>query len=312
MFHFRAYSSVGQSHRLITGLSQVRVLVGPFFKKQVLTPSAFDIWQIILEWAPIELAESWDNCGLQAGDPFDNIRGILLALDPSEDLLQDAVKKGANMVITHHPLIFKPITSLDISYHKTRLLAGFMRSGINLYAAHTNLDAAVGGVSDVLMRKLNIINTQPLVTNTKVGTGLGRIGLLPKAITMQEMIKRILTATGAPGIWATGRPEMRIQKVALCSGSGSDLWPIAIQQDADIFISAEIKHHIAREAQAMGKAVVDAGHFFTEHSIVAEMSNVLKKAAQERAWDIPIHIHRESPALELYTESFYQGKELPD
>lgn len=273
-------------------------------------PSAFDIWQIILEWAPIELAESWDNCGLQVGNPADKIKGVMLALDPSEDLLQDAVQKGADMVITHHPLIFKPILSLDISYFKTRLLAGFLRSGINLYAAHTNLDSAAEGVSDVLMRKLNILNTQPLIPNTKAGTGLGRIGLLPKAITMQEMIQRILAATQAPGIWATGRPDMLVQKVALCSGSGSDLWPVALQHDADIFISAEIKHHIAREAQAMGKAVVDAGHFFTEHLIVEEMGNVLKKAAQERTWDIAIHIHRESPAVELYTESFYQGKEL--
>lgn len=228
----------------------------------------------------------------------------MLALDPSEDLLQSAIQKGANMVITHHPLIFKPILSLDVSYYKTRLLAGFLRSGINLYTAHTNLDAAADGVSDVLMKKLNILNAQPLVANTKEGTGLGRIGFLPKAITMQEMVKMILAATGAPGIWAAGRAEMLIQKVALCSGSGSDLWPIAIQQDADIFISAEIKHHIAREAQAMGKAVVDAGHFFTEHLIVEEMSNILKKAAQERAWDITIHIHKESPAFKLYTKSF--------
>jgi dinuclear metal center YbgI/SA1388 family protein len=275
----------------------------------VLTPSAFDIWQIILEWAPIELAESWDNCGLQVGDPGDKVRGILLALDPSEDLLQDAVQKGANMVITHHPLIFKPILSLDISYSKTRLLAGFLHSGINLYAAHTNLDSAAGGVSDVLMKKLGILNAQPLVSNTKAGTGLGRIGLLQKAITMKEMVQRILDATSAPGIWAAGRPEMLVQKVALCSGSGSDLWPVAVQHDADIFISAEIKHHIAREAQAMGKAVVDAGHFFTEHPVIEEMGNVLKKAVQERAWDIAIHIHRESPPVELYTRSLYQGKE---
>ncbi len=273
-------------------------------------PSAFDIWQIILNWAPIELAESWDNCGLQVGNPSDPVRGIMLALDPSEGLLQDAIQKGANMAITHHPLIFKPIPSLDLSYYKTRLLAGFLRSGINLYAAHTNLDAAAEGVSDVLMKKLNILDTQPLVTNTKTGTGLGRIGLLPKAITMKEMVKKILTATGAPGIWAAGHLEMLVQKVALCSGSGSDLWPIAIQHDADIFISAEIKHHIAREAQALGKAVVDAGHFFTEHLIIEEMSKVLKKAAQERTWDIAIHIHKESPAVELYTESFYQRKEL--
>lgn len=231
----------------------------------------------------------------------------MLALDPSEDLLQDAIQKGANMVITHHPLIFKPILSLDTSYYKTRLLAGFLRSDINLYAAHTNLDAAAGGVSDILMKKLNIWDAQPLVPNTKAGTGLGRIGLLPKPITMQEMVKRILTVTGAPGVWAAGRLEMPVQKVALCSGSGSDLWPIAMQHDADIFISAEIKHHIAREAQAMGKAVVDAGHFFTEHLIVEEISNVLKKVVQEQAWDIAIHIHRESPAVKLYTD--YPGKE---
>jgi len=267
----------------------------------VLTPSAFDIWQIILEWAPIELAESWDNCGLQVGDPGDKVRGILLALDPSEDLLQDAVQKGANMVITHHPLIFKPILSLDISYSKTRLLAGFLHAGINLYAAHTNLDKAIGGVSDILMNKLGISDAQPLMMNTKDGTGLGRIGILAAPITLKEITQRILNVTGAPGVWATGHPEMPIKKIALCSGSGSDLWPIALQQNADVFISAEIKHHIALEAQAVSKAVIDAGHFFTERLIVEEMGNFLQKKAQEQAWDITIHIYNESPVLKLYT-----------
>ncbi|MBW2163190.1 MAG: Nif3-like dinuclear metal center hexameric protein [Deltaproteobacteria bacterium] len=257
-----------------------------------MTPTVCEIWNALSKWAPPGLAESWDNIGLQVGDPNAPVQRLMVALDATENVLEAASERKVQMVLTHHPLLFRPVSSLDISKQLPRLLAGFLRKNIALAAAHTNLDSTVGGVSDLLANALGLSDVKPLHTSepNPPSVGLGRIGNLPYGCKLSEIMHKVSNMLGNPGLLVVGHPGQMITRVALCGGSGSDLWPMAIDEDADLFLSAEIKHHIAREAEQMGKAIIDAGHFYTEWPVVPAMAEYMKQQASEEGWDLEVSI----------------------
>ena len=257
-----------------------------------MTPTVCEIWNVLSKWAPPELAESWDNTGLQVGDPDAPVQRLMVALDATENVLEASYEQKAQMVLTHHPLLFRPVSSLDISKQLPRLLAGFLRKNIALAAAHTNLDSTVGGVSDLLANALGLSDVKPLQTSepNPPSVGLGRIGNLPYGCKLAEIMLKVSSMLRNPGLLVVGHPEQMITRVALCGGSGSDLWPMAVDEDADLFLSAEIKHHIAREAEQMGKAIIDAGHFYTEWPVVPAMAEYMKQQASDEGWDLKVDI----------------------
>ncbi|MCD4754231.1 MAG: Nif3-like dinuclear metal center hexameric protein [Deltaproteobacteria bacterium] len=257
-----------------------------------MTPTVCEIWDVLSKWAPPGLAESWDNTGLQVGDPDAPVQRLMVALDATENVLEAASEQKAQMVLTHHPLLFRPVSSLDISKQLPRLLAGFLRENIALAAAHTNLDSTVGGVSDLLADALGLSDVKPLQTSepNPPSVGLGRIGNLPYGCKLSEIMLKVSSMLRNPCLSVVGHPEQMITRVALCGGSGSDLWPMAVDEDADLFLSAEIKHHIAREAEQMGKAIIDAGHFYTEWPVVPAMAEYMKQQASDEGWDLKVDI----------------------
>jgi dinuclear metal center YbgI/SA1388 family protein len=257
-----------------------------------MTPTVGEIWNVLCRWAPPGLAESWDNIGLQVGDPEASVQTLMIALDATENVLDAAAKRKAQMVLTHHPLLFRPVSSFDISKSVPRLLAGFLRKNIALAAAHTNLDSTVGGVSDLLANILGISDVKPLYTSDENNprVGLGRIGNLSCRCKLSEIMDKVSNMLGNHGLLVVGQPGQTITRVAICGGSGSDLWPLAIDKGADLFLSAEIKHHVAREAEQMGKAIIDAGHFYTEWPLVPAMAEYMKRQASEEGWDLEIYI----------------------
>ncbi len=257
-----------------------------------MTPTVCEIWDVLSKWAPPGLAESWDNTGLQVGDPDAPVQRLMVALDATENVLDAASERKAQMVLTHHPLLFRPVSSLDISKQLPRLLAGFLRKKIALAAAHTNLDSTIGGVSDLLAIALGLSDVKPLHTYepNPPSVGLGRIGNLPYGCKLSEIMLKVSSMLRNPGLLVVGHPEQMITRVALCGGSGSDLWPMAVDEDADLFLSAEIKHHIAREAEQMGKAIIDAGHFYTEWPVVPAMAEYMKQQASDEGWDLKVDI----------------------
>lgn len=257
-----------------------------------MTPTVCEIWNVLSKWAPPELAESWDNTGLQVGDPNAPVQRLMVALDATENVLEAASERKAQMVLTHHPLLFRPVSSLDISKQLPRLLAGFLHKKIALAAAHTNLDSTVGGVSDLLADALGLSDVKPLQTSepNPPSVGLGRIGNLLYGCKLSEIMLKVSSMLRNPGLLVVGHPEQMITRVALCGGSGSDLWPMAVDEDADLFLSAEIKHHIAREAEQMGKAIIDAGHFYTEWPVVPAMAEYMKQQASDKGWDLKVDI----------------------
>lgn len=332
---------------------------------------------------PFALAEEWDNIGLIAGDSKAEVTGVLLALDVTRGVLDDAAASGCNVVVTHHPVIFRAIQKLNAAELQGGLVAQAFKQGASLIALHTNLDSAVGGLNDSLAEALGLTNVKPLVDsgrerfyklavfvpethadkvrealfeqgaghvgnydqcsfntpgtgtfrgaegktnpflgtpgvpekaaevkietilrreiagrvvgamlgahpyeevaydliplhNKEVGTGLARIGKLEQPETLDAFARRVQDL-GILVKAVLGDAHKQITKVALCSGAGTDFTTSAISQGADVYLTAEIKHHHALAAADKGMALVETDHYTLEQKHWPKLAEILRK-----------------------------------
>jgi len=257
-------------------------------------PSVREIEEILFEWAPRSLAEEWDNVGLQCGNPDAPVKRIVICLDITPDSLSYALKTNSDLVISHHPLIFRPLNCLNLQDYTARLLAGFLRHDISVISMHTNLDSCTGGVNDKLCELLEIDCTSPLIPSPAMpDAGLGRVGRLKKTMSQQEFIEHISQGLGLDCIPFAGDSRKPISLVAVCSGSGSTLFDQALAAGAQAYVTAEIKHSVARKAEAEGILLVDAGHFHTEHPVVNSIFKFLTSTAETHSWDVSAEIFKD-------------------
>lgn len=341
-------------------------------------------------YAP-ELAEDWDNVGLQVGDPGAPLERVLVALDPSLSAVQAARQAGAQALLTHHPLLFRPIKRLTPEDAVGATLWAAVRDGVAIISAHTNLDCAVDGLNSWLAKRLGVQNQAPLqavagdylkivvfvpsghehnvsealfsagageigdygecsfrshgegtfrpgpgttpfigkvgqreqleeirletiipkrklaralekmqkahpyeevaydlipLRNQVPGAGLGRIGRLEQKMTLDDFAARVKDVLGCDYLRLIGPGSRAVHKVALCGGSGAGLLQTAHRQGADVLVTGDIKYHDARQAEELGIALIDAGHFATEQLMVEQVADALRAAAQERHWEI--------------------------
>jgi len=351
------------------------------------TPKISDIVGIINKISPARLAESWDNPGLQVGDPMAEISRIMVALDATPAVVESALQADCQLLVTHHPLIFKPQKSITTANPQGRTVYAAIRGGLGVVSMHTNYDIATGGLNDVLSERLGLRACVPLViTSTQelaklvvfvpeehldrmraalsshseslgayrdcsftaagegtftplvgatpfIGSigalekvreyrlevlldrtklshalksmfavhpyeepaydiyplhnggkedGLGRIGSLSDATTLADYAAWVATQLGAPGTRFVGDPATTVHKVALCSGSGSSVMRSAARAGANVLVTGDVKYHEARDAQDLGIALIDAGHFHTEiimaTAVRARLSHMLTEA----------------------------------
>jgi dinuclear metal center YbgI/SA1388 family protein len=250
-----------------------------------------DLLSVLDSFAPFELAESWDNIGLMVGDPAQPVSSILVALDPTPDLLGEAEASGANVILTHHPLIFHPLHSLRLDYPVGRILAEALRKKIAIISCHTNLDVIRQGVSDELAFLLGLSDSEPLLALERGSKGIagplgfGRIGNLPASVAGEDLLNRICTALDVEIVKVAGSLPEEISRIAVCGGSGSSLVETAWHQGAQIFVTGEIKHSEARWAEANDFCLIDAGHYATEKvvipALVASLGRSLADLGQE-------------------------------
>lgn len=228
---------------------------------------------VLEEIAASSLAESWDNVGLMVGNPEQEVTGVLVALDFTEDLLAEAEQCGCNVVVTHHPLIFKPLQAVRTDQVTGRLLARALASGVAVVSCHTNLDKVAGGVNDVLAQRLGLDDCRVLAAdpNSPAGTGFGRIGDLPATISFTEFIDKLLGVLAVPAVRVAGVVPEKLSTLAVCGGSGSELAETAREAGAQLFVTGEVKHSTARWAEAAGFCVIDAGHYATEQLVVPSL-----------------------------------------
>lgn len=250
-----------------------------------------DLLAALDQLAPFAIAEPWDNVGLLIGNKQREIASVLVGLDPTVSLLKEVIRSGADTLITHHPVIFKPLPAIDTAEPAGQFLEKALLNKINVIACHTNFDAINPGVNDVLATALGLDHLRPLIPSTShpvEGVGLGRIGLYQSGLWRQEFVQRLLRAIDQQTIQVAGTMPETISCVALCGGSGSDFAAVARDSGADVYISAEIKHNVARWAEDAGFCVVEGSHYGTEKPAVKLLVQRLDDFAHEHGWELTI------------------------
>ena len=225
-----------------------------------------DFYNFIDSIAPFATQESWDNSGFLVGDGEKEVKKVLLALDATEDVLNEADEIGADLIITHHPVIFGALKE----FHPKNIAFLAAEKGIAIISAHTCLDIADGGVNDCLAAALGLKN----VVKVDDGEGLMRMGELETEVSCEEFVKYVAEKLNVGGIKYTPA-DKKIKIAAVCGGSGGDLYPFAIKAGADAFVTANIKHNLWIEMRREGFCVLDAGHFCTENTVIEPLAKKL-------------------------------------
>jgi len=254
-----------------------------------------DLLAILDNFAAFGLAEKWDNVGLMVGSKEQQVHGIIVALDPTEEILAEAKECSADCIITHHPLIFNPLKSIYTNQPLGRFLQGALKSGTAVIGCHTNLDQTAGGVNDVLAAGLSLVDLQPLVpvetgpaTDRDMDIGFGRVGRLADPLSREAFIRHLCDFFQLPGLRVAGDLPEIITTVAVCGGSGSELAEKAMAGGAQVYITGEVKHSTARWAEAAGFCIIDAGHFPTENPVVEALVKMLKEKFSAQGITVPV------------------------
>ncbi len=224
-----------------------------------------DILNCITEIAPLDWQESYDNAGLQVGDENTEVKKALIALDVTEELVDEAVAKGCDLIVSHHPLIFRGLKQVTPHSSIGRAVMKAVKHDISIISMHTNLDNSYLGVSAQLAERLGLKNLRILQPSTPDPhlRGAGMIGEFDDALPEEEFLSRVATTLGSPCLRHSAFTGRSVKRVAMCGGSGSFLLPYACSQHADAFLTADVKYHdfFLPEGELL---FVDGGHFETE------------------------------------------------
>ncbi len=253
-----------------------------------------DILDFLNTLAPQYMKEDWDNVGLLCGSPHTPVTKVLVALDPFEDVCQEAAQWGAELIVTHHPLIFVAPQAVTDQTSIGRCIGFLWQKGISAINAHTNLDCAPGGVNDILSQKLglqeiSVINPKGTDENGRPW-GLLRSGSTPPQ-SLSDFLTHVKGALGCDGLRYvdSGRP---VQKVAVGGGSCADGMRDALEAGCDTFVTADVKYNQFRDAHDLGLNLIDAGHFHTENPVIPVLAEKIALAFPEVQVKIS-EIHRD-------------------
>lgn len=229
-----------------------------------MTPTCADIIAAVSSRAPLGLQESWDNSGLQVGDAAQACTGVLLALDPTEAVVAEAIGRGCNLVITHHPLLFRGLKRISGESAVERTVIAAIRAGVVIYSSHTALDSAIGGVSAEMAMHLGAEVAAPLQpTAPGASTGLGVIAELPEAMDAAGFVELVHKAFGASPVRGSVPVPGRFTRIALCGGSGGEFISAAIEAGAAAYVTADVRYHDFVDHGA-DIFILDIGHFESE------------------------------------------------
>ncbi|MFE9253736.1 Nif3-like dinuclear metal center hexameric protein [Streptomyces sp. NPDC006879] len=246
-------------------------------------------------WPP-ERAEQWDAVGTVCGDPQAEVRRVLFAVDPVQEVAEEAVELGADLLVTHHPLYLRGTTTVAADTFKGRVVHTLIKADIALHVAHTNADTADPGVSDALAGALDLRITGPLVpdaSDPQGRRGLGRICVLDHPETLREFAARAAARLPhtAQGVRIAGDPEAVIRTVAVSGGSGDSLFSQVRAAGVDAFLTADLRHHPVSEARETSPlALVDAAHFATEWPWCEQAAAQLDALSERHGWGLRTHV----------------------
>ncbi len=257
-----------------------------------------DVAHHIEKIAPTQIAASWDNVGLQVGNYNKPVKKVLVALDITNKVIKHCIENNVDMIISHHPLIFSGLKHITTDDFLGNNIYSLIQNDICVYTAHTNMDAAKQGLNVELANMLKLKNQVVLEeTSTYMNTvfGAGIIGELTQPESFDEFSATLKDLLDCPVLRYAGNNNKQIKKVALCTGSGADYMKRAYLKGADVYITGDLKHHLAIDVNEMDFLIIDAEHHFTEKIFEKIVQNYLNDFAQENGIEIETSSFEQSP-----------------
>jgi dinuclear metal center YbgI/SA1388 family protein len=269
----------------------------------IVAATVADIINVMSAIAPPNLAEDWDNVGLQVGRVDWPVHRVWIALDPSPDVVSAACQREVDLLITHHPLIFRPLNFVDFDSAIGAAIWMAAKNKLAIFAAHTNFDSAVDGLNDILARRIGLTKLQPLVKpeDSQNDGGLGRIGELTKPLDLKSFALNVKKKLGVVSLKVAGDLTMIISKVAVCTGSGSSLIHNFFSSGAQVFISGDLHYHDAKEALPKKLGLLDIGHFASEQLMIEVLAERLSRLLTDKEFSVNVEACRleKDPFLSL-------------
>ncbi len=231
--------------------------------------------------SPFHLQESWDNSGLQIDSDKEEIHKILVALEVTPEVLAEAKEMKVDVIVTHHPLIFSPLSKINLKKYEDRLVFDSIKNNIGIYACHTNFDKADKGNNYYLAKLLRLKDLEMFDGDGEIGIA----GVLENKVDCNEIIELLMSKLnlGSKEIQLAGEwKEKNIKKIGICTGAGGDQMEVSKLKGCDIFITGDFKYHLAIKAKGIGLMVVDCGHYGTEKIFVPNMANQLSEIFNDK------------------------------
>ena len=244
-----------------------------------------DIATLLESFAPVQLAEDWDNVGLVVGDPHRAAKRVMTCLTLTEDVAQEAIERKADLVVTHHPLPFRPLKQLTTSTPEGRVLWNLIGAGVSIYTPHTAFDSAAQGINQQLATGLQLVEIQPMIpaleSTPDRPLGTGRCGAVQQPSTLAQLASSVRQLLAINHVRLVGDDSQPITRVAVACGSGGSLLDAAIDAGADALVTGEATFHSLLAARAAGVAVVLTGHYASERFALEHLAAWLKTQQPE-------------------------------
>jgi dinuclear metal center YbgI/SA1388 family protein len=253
-----------------------------------------EVLEVVERLYPPATAQSWDRVGLVTGDPEQPVRRVHLAVDPTLAVIEEARDLGADLLLTHHPLLLRGVHSVATTSAKGASVTHLVVGDVALYVAHTNADVAAEGVCEALAEACGLTASEPLTTSED--QPLGRVGDLDDALPLRTFVERLASRLprAVGGIRVAGPPDAPVRRVALLGGAGDDLFDAVRARGADVYVTADLRHHPVLEAREESRGgppyVVDAGHWASEQVWLARAERALRTGLAGRAARVETHI----------------------
>lgn len=240
-----------------------------------------DIIKELDRLAPPSCACDWDNPGLLAGRAQKEVKKILVALDVTTEVVEQAIREGADMIITHHPLVFRALKKINDQNFISRRIIQLLQADISYFAMHTNFDCAPGCMADLAAERIGLIDGKPLEVTGEidgVSIGIGKIGCLKEAMTVAEIAELVKKAFGLPFVLVYGEKQVtgNISRAAVSPGAGGSMVEHGLAAGAEVLITGDIGHHDAQDAAENHMAIIDAGHYGLEHIFIPYIKKYLE------------------------------------
>lgn len=270
-------------------------------------PTVADVAAALDTWFPAAWAEAWDRVGLVLGQPAAPVRRVLCVVDCVPGTVTQARSADVDMIVAHHPLLLRPVSSVAPTTYKGRIVHELIRHDMALQVVHTNADVANPGVSDALARRLDLDDPRPLRPDPDdPRRGSGRLGALPQPMTLAQLTRHAAAALPATswGVRAAGDPGRQVRTMAVCGGAGDTYLPDATAAGVDAFLTSDLRHHPASEHLADGgPALLDAAHWATERPWLDELAAALRDTLAVEAIASDLHtdpwtVHAGGPTKE--------------